>query len=103
MVTVASANERTDRITKAPQVVATVAQFETDRTVDCMQPKEGQLHWLCTMESCGFALDITCVSRLGTTSNDEITRLSILGREVDDKVVFRADQRIIEYKKLERK
>ena len=101
----AFANERVEKILSAEQVSKTVAQFEIDRNADCMAPKEHQIHWMCTNGSyCGFALDITCVSQIGTfESNDQIIRLSISGNTNGENVTFTPEyNRITEYKKLVR-
>lgn len=85
-------NDRIDRIIKAPCVLNTVANFEKEKQLDCIQPKENQINWACyNGGGCGFSLDITCVSRIGTfETNNKIVRLSIAGSETDQGVVFRS-------------
>lgn len=99
-------NDRINRIIKAPCVLNTVANFEKEKQLDCLQPKEKQIHWACyNGGGCGFLLDITCVSRIGTfETNDKIFRLSIAGRETEQGVVFDSTGNSVqEYEPLKRR
>lgn len=99
-------NDRIGRIIKAPCVLNTVANFEKEKELDCIQPKENQINWNCfNGGGCGFSLDITCVSRIGTfETNNKIVRLSIAGRETDQGVVFNSTGNFVqEFEPLKRK
>ncbi|MBL7717091.1 MAG: hypothetical protein JNL01_16625 [Bdellovibrionales bacterium] len=100
-----AADPGTEKILKSQTVVETVSKFEADRNVDCMSPKEKQIHWMCSIDSCGFFLDITCLSRIDSfSSNDRVTRLSIYGYLDQQNLEFKPElNRVTEYKKLERK
>jgi len=99
-------NDRINRIIKAPCVLNTVAKFEKDKNLDCLQPKENQIRWMCLNGGgCNFYLDITCVSRIGTyDTNNKIVRLSIAGSETDQGVTFNSENNSIqEFEPLKRK
>lgn len=99
------ASDRISRIIQSPTVLTRIEKFESEMKVDCIDPKEGQIHWMCTMTSCFLSLKITCVSRYDTfSSNDQITRLSLSGQEAAEGNFFiPASEFITEYKTLERK
>lgn len=69
-------------ILKDAVVLNATSKFEIDYKVDCIPPKEKQIHWMCMNGgNCAFGLDITCISQIGTfNSNDQVTRLSFFGR-----------------------
>lgn len=100
---------RTDRINgiiKASCVLNTVANFEKEKQLDCIQPKANQINWACSNGGgCGFLLDITCVSRIGPfETNNKIVRLSIGGSETAQGVVFDSATNFVqEYEPLKRK
>jgi hypothetical protein len=98
-------NDRINRIVKAPCVINTIANFEKDKNLDCLQPKEKQIQWRCfNGGGCSFLLDITCVSRIDTfDTNNRIVRLSIVGRETDQGVIFESKNNFIqEFEPLQR-
>lgn len=102
-------NERANRIIQAPCIGNSISQLEADKEVDCIQPKESQIKWRCLgfgpSSGCAFFVDIICVSRIGAfTSNNKVVRLSIAGREENDKVIFTPElNQFIEFEDLKQK
>ena len=63
---------------------SSILKFEQDASVDCANPRIGQLHRNadCNERLCDFVLDISCLSRVsadGKTQNDTLRRLNVEG------------------------
>jgi hypothetical protein len=69
------------KLIRESELKSKIKEIELQNKVDCMGPRLSQIHWMCMNgPTCGFSLDITCISKVDTsTSNDQILRVSYFG------------------------